>query len=76
VSSLDPVWANATVAITAQETAPTISGVIRILFSTTLSDPVVTLEALCDLWFLKTCPIIRLAAHLPAEGDCCSGVRT
>jgi hypothetical protein len=30
---------------------------------------VVTLEALCDLWFLKTCPIIHLAAHLPAEGD-------
>jgi DNA-binding NarL/FixJ family response regulator len=31
-----------------------------------LSDPV-TLEVLCDLWFLKTCPIIHLAAHLPAD---------
>jgi hypothetical protein len=30
---------------------------------------VVTLEALCDLWFLKTCPIIHLAAYLPTEGD-------
>jgi len=30
----------------------------------TLSDPVVTLKALCDLWFLKTCPIIHLATHL------------
>jgi hypothetical protein len=35
----------------------------------TLSDPVVTLEALCDLWVLKMCPVIHLATHLPAEGD-------
>jgi hypothetical protein len=37
---------------------------------------VVSLEALCALWFLKTCPIIRLATRLPVEAICCSGVRT
>jgi len=44
-------------------------------YSTTLSDPVVNLKALCDLWFLKTCPIIHLVLNTDPGSKTCAAAR-